>query len=203
MDILFKQFKINKDVISSILYITDGYIAGSSVLYAYLTNIGLNPEWKPNDIDIWVKVKNNSTKSYVILFETLLKTQGYERVSKREEDYNKENEGDYSYKMDSSRFKEIKEVLTFINKENDKKIQVILHKYDTVIDNLKSFDLSICALAWNPEINIITIYENNLKNIELKKGFLQLENIDSRIKRRIEKYKLRGFKIYRVTTIEI
>jgi hypothetical protein len=188
MQHLFTQFGLNADLIKSLLDVTDNYIAGSSALYAYQKSINVNPEWMPNDIDIWVRVSSDNLESYKILYKNVLNTQGYKldvKVKSSNYIYN-------SY--DTIRLNKIKEIASFV--KDNRKIQVIFHMFEKVEDNLRDFDLSICSIAWSPKFGFYAGL-NILEDIRNMKGFIQVDEIDSRTEQRIEKYKGRGFKIFK------
>lgn len=212
MDTLFNQFKLDKNIITSLLDVTNGYIAGSATLYSYMINQGETLNWRPSDLDIWIKLEDGKDiESYKTLIEYILKRQNYESVTKSEDEYmNKdiseyieEKTNYYICENNKKRLKEIIKVLTFIQSDNGKKIQIIFHKYKSLEDNLKAFDISLCAIAWNPKFNFKTNNDNYLEEIKDKKGYILPENIDHRTEKRIEKYKKRGFRIYKISMIEM
>jgi len=192
MQELMTKFGLNADLMKSLLDVTDNYIAGSSALYAYQKSINMDPEWMPNDIDIWVRILSDNLEAHKILYKNILNTQGYKLDVKVKS-------SNYVYVgYDTIRLSKIIEITSFV--KEDKKIQVIFHIFEKVEDNLKDFDLSICSIAWSPRFKFYATLKI-LEDIRNMTGFVQVDEIDSRTEQRINKYKARGFKIFKIVEL--
>lgn len=192
MEQLFTQFQLNANLMKSLLDVTNNYIAGSSALYAYQKSINMNPVWMPNDIDIWVRVSSKNLESYKTLYKNILNTQGYKLDIKVKS-------SNYVYiGYDTIRLSKITDISSYV--KDNKKIQVIFHTFEKVEDNLRDFDLSICSIAWSPKFEFYAGL-NILENIKNMKCLVQVDEIDSRTEKRIEKYKGRGFKIFHMVAL--
>ena len=187
METFLKSYGIDFPSFHSLMLNSNAIVAGSSALALYMKQHGKNPEYVPNDMDIWVQETHSIVKigeHYVQytnerLFTNFLISQNYEltQVSNTEL---------YS-------IPHIQRILHFQNDTNHI-VQIILVRDPNLLAYIVDyFDLSICITWWNAQLN----------TFESKYPPLTLENIMfyncfpsddcSRFYKRIEKYKGRGF----------
>lgn len=161
-------------------------VAGSFALAGYLRQIGIDPGFEPNDMDIFVSgVEGNDSLKKLTTF---LISQGYKQNGK----YNSNNtNGDYYAAL-----KRIQRVESFTN-ANNKEIQIII--LNTSADNLigdihKNFDLSCCQCFWQASTNVFHAISSLTKE---KKMYVNFCRNKDQLEKRIQKYQARGFKLLR------
>jgi hypothetical protein len=218
------DFNISYDELKNILHFTNGFIAGGFALSAFLNNniktILISKTLpKYQDIDIFIRIpytyednqiynpSNYKFKLGYLPFELLakkyiiniLKSKNYiENIPKKDI-----NEIEIEYKNCAlSHF--IKNINTFINKDTNRKIQIIF-LYDCKIEDfLETFDLNICRLAFmysydKDELDFYHNINKYLNNYELnlirnKEMYIYVSLYTLNLFSRIIKYINRGFK---------
>lgn len=193
-DINFSEFRIA-------LHQTGGIVAGSAALSAYLNQEGIDPGFKPNDLDIFIPgIKQNvidamgniiPNQYYIKSLDTMTKflaPYGYIKNNKfntiRSESYYNTIQG-------------IQNVTGFTN-SNNKEIQVIIINSYNIIDHIfKNFDLSVCV-SWY--CNITNSFKTLNPELTKRKEMFSLrletdEKLITKAAIRTEKYIARGFKL--------
>lgn len=176
----FREFR-------NVILETDSLVTGSYALAAYLKQEGINVNYEPSDIDIFISA--NCEKKYIQLL-TFIRSLGFENNNKHD-DYTVHTDYYDSYCLS---IESIDNVVSFSN-NNGKIIQIIVVKSDNIKEYIKTnFDLSICITWWDPESNTFqTMMPKITKKCEM---CIMRYNIPfSKLSERVEKYKNRGFKI--------
>jgi hypothetical protein len=198
-ELLSQDFELDVKEFSQLLYVTQGIVAGSSVLSAYT---GL---FKPNDLDIWVyrQIPTNgpvhplnymAERNIMDLYVYVLEKQGYHRqgynMSPSSEGY---NDGDLQ--------RTIKNIVNFT--KNDKKIQIIYTNYQ-VEEVIEGFDFTICKIYWKvSKILTGTIISNYMKDIHEGIFYSNKDTSKPRELLRKEKYESRGFTFKGIDTTKV
>jgi hypothetical protein len=179
---------------------TNSIIAGSSALYAYLTEKGINPGYEPNDIDIWVEdrvytILNQGGYNYrsnvSLILQTVLNC-GFSVHKMRNLNWiSADHDPNDVYIPELAGIKKI----YYLKNKDGKEIQIIETERGNLAEYIaKRFDFSICATWWNA-------VENKLHTLhpaftEKKRMFLlrpaEVMNKDKYEKRYV-KYEGRGF----------
>lgn len=233
MQSVIESFGIPYNSLSGLLSTFDGCIAGSSALYGYLYETE-NPSWKPNDMDIWIKVpgltkeqcRDGARDVRGVIPEEVLEAMSIKRVVKSfmaRNGYKKEELCLGCDEMDELKKKGLtitdiramrqKRIDDYIEKKNEddqlifnimffvkdnKKIQIILTSDVPRTELLDRFDMSVCAIAWDPITEFSTslpqaLYDAKHKRTDYKRS---TQPLSLRGEKRVQKYKERGFKIY-------
>ena len=165
-------------------------IAGSYALASYLVQEGVEVDFEPNDIDIFVSTEKfggidkfiDEMTIFMARFRYTLREEGYDGA-----DYDSDNG--------------VKRVISFNNRAINKKIQIIVvETYNITVYVTTFFDLSVCATWWNHKTNR---FETLSPDRTLRKEMYELPrpNASSTASRtrenRVQKYIDRGFKIIR------
>jgi len=175
---------------NTLLSTTRSLMAGSAPLALYLQQHGIDPGFRPSDIDLWVidncdLVDRNGVKRRIAnatQFTLFLVQHGYNLTTKFEG-------ADCNYES----LHHVNTILSF--QREDKEIQVILLSgVGDIKDYIhESFDLSPCITWWNARKKILETarHEDTLQ----RKMHLhpQSKTSDERVAARIEKYMNRGF----------
>ncbi len=193
MEFIIDHYGLNFSEFSEFLRVNNGIVAGSSSLAAYLKSEN-DLTWMPNDIDIWIPVKNienlENIKSESIQF--------FQKHSYNKSDnilYDSYNSYNHIIDYKSSSLNHIIEICNF-KKDDSFKIQIMFIQDLSVFAILEKFDLSICKIAWDPEYEFITYSKYVLQDIKSKRAHYDNDNNNQNKTNRINKYKERGFKIY-------
>ena len=156
-------------------------IAGSFALASYFLQEGIEVDFEPNDIDIFVSTeKFGGTDNFIDEITVFMAVYDY---SPREEGW---AGGDYDIGT------EIKRVVSFKNRAINKKIQIIVVETLNLTEYIKTFfDLSVCATWWNSkEYRFETLDPEHTLRKEMYTLDLWIDIVkDSRI----QKYTDRGF----------
>jgi hypothetical protein len=166
-------------------------IAGSFALASYFAQEGIEVDFEPNDIDIFVSTeKVGGLDNFIEQMTAFMSSAAY-TIS--EEGY---DDGDY----DSGT--EIKRVISFKNLSINKKIQIIVVETLNLTRYIKTFfDLSVCATWFDSTINRFeTLDPEHTKH----KDMYTLESCEGIVKdSRIQKYTDRGFRTIRKPCLSI
>ena len=156
-------------------------IAGSFALASYFIQEGVEVDFEPNDIDIFVSTeKFGGIDNFIDEITVFMAVYDY---SPREEGW---AGGDYDIGT------EIKRVVSFKNRAINKKIQIIVVETLNLTEYIKTFfDLSVCATWWNSkEYRFETLDPEHTLRKEMYTLDLWIDIVkDSRI----QKYTDRGF----------
>ena len=156
-------------------------IAGSFALASYFLQEGIEVDFEPNDIDIFVSTeKFGGIDNFIDEITVFMAVYDY---SPREEGW---AGGDYDIGT------EIKRVVSFKNRAINKKIQIIVVETLNLTEYIKTFfDLSVCATWWNSkEYRFETLDPEHTLRKEMYTLDLWIDIVkDSRI----QKYTDRGF----------
>ena len=166
-------------------------IAGSFALASYLIQEGIEVDFEPNDIDIFVSTEKFGGIDKFIDEMTVFMARF--RYTLREEGY---SAGDYD--CDNG----VKRVISFNNRAINKKIQIIVvETFNITVYVATFFDLSVCATWFNNKTNR---FETLAPDRTLRKEMYELPSCvvsgaHGRVVRenRIQKYIDRGFRIIR------
>ena len=165
-------------------------IAGSFALASYFSQEGIDYDFEPNDIDIFVSTEKSGgvdnlieqMTSFMSLYNYIAHEDGWEG-------------GDYDRGI------EIKRVISFKNRAINKKIQIIIVDTLNLTMYIKTyFDLSVCATWWN---STTTRFDTLDSEHTKRKEMYILDSWDAVQPRRIQKYTDRGFRIIRKPCIVI
>ena len=156
-------------------------IAGSFALASYFEQEGVEVDFEPNDIDIFVSTeKLGGVDNFIEEMTAFMSKYNY---TTREEGW---HGGDYDIGT------EIKRVVSFKNRAINKKIQIIVVETLNLTEYIKTFfDLSVCATWWNSkEYRFETLDPEHTLRKEMYTLDLWIDIVkDSRI----QKYTDRGF----------
>lgn len=191
MESLIASYELNFPAFRDLLSTTNSLVAGSAALYAYFRERGVDPEFVPGDLDIWVE----DTRDLVALrgayeqrgnlyrFSNFLLQQGYNVSSK----FQTKHGGDYD------QVQHITQIFSFINRQQ-KEIQLIMITQKNIRDYIeKYFDLSPCVTWWNAKENYMeTLRPETLQH---KMSVMPQLEVGPRELARIQKYEARGFKL--------
>jgi hypothetical protein len=184
-DIDFKQFQ-------EVIINTESLVTGSAALALYFKQEGVEYNFVPSDIDIYVKGHDN--KDAMVTF---LQSTGYIRGPK----FN--DLDDITLPVsDYGNMAGIACILSYINRNTGKEIQLIVIENETDIHGFikYQFDLSCCVTWWNAEMNqFFTIDKEHTLKKKLYFNIIYLEMkyedqcLDERVLARFHKYIERGF----------
>ena len=184
-DIDFKQFQ-------EVIINTESLVTGSAALALYFKQEGVEYNFVPSDIDIYVNGHDN--KDAMAIF---LKSSGYIRGPK----FN--DLDDITLPIsDYLNMTGITCILSFVNRNTGKEIQLIVLENETDVHEFikYNFDLSCCVTWWNAEMNQFhTIDKEHTLKKELYFNMTYLEinydeqHLDDRVMARFNKYIARGF----------
>lgn len=202
MESLITSYGINFISFQQIIKHQFGLVAGSSALAEYLKQEGIEPGFKPNDIDIFIpgyKDVVRNERGYRIpgryeikSFNTMkdfLAVYGFTENGK----FGTIDEPNDSY---YSSLKKIQKVTSFTNKDG-KEIQIIVIDTPNLIDHIsKEFDISACISWWVATSNTFkTMDPDATKRKEMYFVRKTGTEIEEKTKIRAEKYITRGFKL--------
>jgi hypothetical protein len=192
----FKEF-------SKIINDTNALIAGSSALALYLQQEGIDPGFKPNDIDIWLAYEepctcrscqkgNKNPELKMTQLVSFLEEFGFKDCKKFSKDLPELDSEQYLY---SASLTGIKTVTAFKNADGQE-IQIIQARTTNLLDYIKcKFDLSCCVTWWNSLKNVFETH--NPVKTKAKKMYNMndktLAELSDKEFPRYEKYKARGF----------
>jgi hypothetical protein len=203
MESLITSYGINFQAFQLTINSLNGLVAGSSALAEYLKQEGIDPGYKPNDIDVFVPGRLEYVRDsrghivaaqYVIkslkTMKDFLASYGFTENDKFGS-IDEPNDGYYSS------LKKIQKVTSFTNKDG-KEIQVIVIDSYNLIEHIsKDFDLSACISWWDAPSNTFkTMDPVTTKRKEMY--FVRVADTDEvheKNKMRAEKYVSRGFKL--------
>lgn len=204
MDIITTHFLLDKTEFAKVLYDTNAFLSGGSVLNAFLSE-NINDD---QDLDIFIRIPENNSgyiKGNYYPYEIFVK----EKINNFLHSHNYVLDTNY-YPIDldnnpydkSSISKFIKNVNQY--KNGNLRIQIII-LYDCCITNfLQTFDLNICRLVIcvDKEYNFEFYHKINpylskeeLDHISSKQMYLHMPNNILNLCIRIKKYLCRGFKL--------
>jgi hypothetical protein len=199
MESLITQYGIDYQQFKECCDKYDAIIAGSSALWEYLKQNGIEPGYVPGDIDIWIydekdlqdcDCKNcidiRQGKTAYLAFVKLLIRHGYNDSCKFGTNKNKFDDMDEYYDMNN-----INKIVSYINSDG-KEIQLIFVNNKNIIHYIKnSFDISACVTYWNlRDDRFVSLFPETT----IKKQFFILCN-SMKTEKRIQKYIGRGFKL--------
>jgi hypothetical protein len=220
-DYINSELKLHYNNFFEIINKENYLVSGSTALYFYLKQEGIEPEFKPNDLNIF-------TNSSIEELRTFLEYYDYKN---KEIEYHPDEYNQIFFLSDykSSQY-HCNKVYTFMNDEN-KKIRIIslnynLREYDYIeyeykkrmaervyqhnnyyefVDNkllefiLNSFDFSNCISWLDTKNNVFKTYNEYLT----KKEIMYLKNLNKvdRYIERMQKYISRGFQRYEYNLI--
>lgn len=174
MDKYITEYELNPIELYNHLAQSNSYIAGSFPLSIFLKENGIDPNFEPNDLDIWVP---ENIRSWT--FCNFFTERGYKFIDKfaKQNKYNHVNSN-------------IKTVYSYF--KHGKEIQLIFIRGVDVVEHIKhSFDLT-CCVTWFDNIS------REIKTLEpeltLKKEMKLLLRND-KCCTRVIKYEKRGFKL--------
>ena len=156
-------------------------IAGSFALASYLIQEGVEVDFEPNDIDIFVSTeKFGGVDNFIQEMTAFMARYNY---TAREEGW---QGGDYDIGV------EIKKVISFNNRAINKKIQIIVVETLNIFMYIRTFfDLSVCATWWNhKEYRFDTLDPEHTLRKEMYTLDLWIDIVKDN---RIQKYTDRGF----------
>lgn len=203
MEAFIGSYGIPFEDFSKIMNDTDALLAGSSALALYLQQEGIDPGFKPNDIDIWLEYEepctcrscqkgNKNPELKMTQLVSFLEEFGFKDCKKFSEDLFMGEFDDYLY---SASLSNIKSVKAYKNADGQE-IQIIQARTRNLLDYIKcKFDLSCCVTWWDSKDNIFkTLCPDKTK---AKKMYNMKDKIASELSDkelpRYEKYKSRGF----------
>lgn len=222
MEKITNHFSVDINKFAKLLYDTNSFISGGSVLSAFL-NEDINEN---QDLDIFLRIPYDrekeeknipSFKNHYYPYQELAKekitnfieSQGYildanysseEEINNRLK--NRSNIKDELPYLQSELSKYVKNIMNYMN--NGRKIQLIT-LYDCSIEEfLDTYDLNICRLAICSDINnkLYYYHEQNdyiskqeLEHIKNKKMYIFNSKFINNISNRVKKYIDRGFKL--------
>jgi hypothetical protein len=170
-----QAYNLEEEEVIKLLDKTKAYPAGSFVLAAYLEE-NSKPTFVANDLDFFI---NNTRTDHIDKLQNFIKYKGYTKMEKLTNPNYKNN-------------KNIVDVFEYQNKENKKKIQIIVVNCN-VEDHINQFDLDCCKTFWDNNKKEIVCYGENV--LEMKTN-LEPEEIKYNTFIRAVKYIERGFRIY-------
>jgi hypothetical protein len=156
-------------------------IAGSFALASYLIQEGVEVDFEPNDVDIFVSTeKFGGVDNFIEKITDFMSLYDY---TAHEEGW---AGGDYDIGT------EIKRVVSFKNRAINKKIQIIVVQTLNLTEYIKTFfDLSVCATWWNSkEYRFETLDPEHTLRKEMYTLDLWIDIVKSS---RVQKYTDRGF----------
>jgi len=174
---------------------TNSLVAGSSALALYMKQIGQEPGFVPNDIDIWMEDNNSiflqnghyNQRSNVSRFYQFLTEKGYHATPKFA---NRDNPDYY----DTLHL--IKNIYSMINPAG-KEIQLIVVSYSGLLHYItKYFDLTICMTWWDAMYDQFKTVQPETTNQRIMLANPErIHDPSNRIQERITKYTARGFNV--------
>uniref|UniRef100_A0A6C0KTW8 Uncharacterized protein n=1 Tax=viral metagenome TaxID=1070528 RepID=A0A6C0KTW8_9ZZZZ len=189
MESLISSYGLDFPAFRTLLSTTNSLVAGSAALYAYFKEHGVDPQFVPGDLDIWMEDNHDlialhgsyEQRGNLYRFTNFLLQQGYNVTTKFEVNH----DGDYS------KVHHISQIFSFMNSDQ-KEIQLILLNYRKLKEYVQQyFDLSPCMTWWNAKENQMeTIHPDT---IEHKMHIMSDLEVGSRQLARIQKYEARGF----------
>lgn len=216
-------FEFCPESFGAFLTLMNGFIAGSSTLYAYLDMVyeARGPgckllDWTPGDLDVWIPIPGLSTEliheerdsKYLGIIESPARTPASKTIARIAElfmedhgwkrDYSvlRNNTADYLAFRESSPY--IFRVFPFI--KNKRKIQVIFTADVSPAAILDTFDLSGCKVAWSPTLGFDVTPADVREQLKRDDGRVlylapTAASLPSRTLNRIRKYQERYFTV--------
>lgn len=195
MEQLLTSYGISFSYLQEAMIRTESMIAGSAALYVYLKNKGVDPEYEPNDIDIWIEDRfytalnqgkyvhrPNISLILQVLFDSGFSTYKTSKTPVNQDDPH----DDYSTELNG-----IKTIYYLQNKDK-KEVQIIHTKQMKFVEYMsKAFDLSVCATWWDPKEN--EVY--TLQPYFTERKIMYHLNPERASEKRTAKYTARGFMI--------
>jgi hypothetical protein len=172
---------------------TESTIAGSAALYVYLKSKGIDPEYEPNDIDIWVEDRSYTAlqcgkyvhRPNISLIQQVLFDSGFSTYKKS----NMPVEQDDSHDDYSTELAGIK-MIHYLQNKDKKEVQIIHTKQMKFVEYMsQAFDLSVCATWWDPKEN--EVY--TLQPYFTERKIMYFLNPTKESEKRTTKYRNRGF----------
>ncbi len=203
MDSLITSYGINFQAFQLTINSLNGLVAGSSALAEYLKQEGIDPGYKPNDIDVFVPGRLEyvrDSRGHIVAAQYVIKSlktmkdflvpYGFAENNKFGS-IDKPNDGYYSS------LEKIQKVTSFTNKDG-KEIQVIVIDSYNLIEHIsKDFDLSACISWWDAPSNTFKTMDPD--TTKRKEMYLMrvpdTDELHAKNKARAEKYIARGFKL--------
>ena len=182
MNKFFQSYNIEFSLLEELLVKSGALVAGSFSLAGYLTQEGINVNYQPGDVDIFINAYSDEFRPLLSLIES--------------HGYKKDRIVDY-YDNESSYYNCLEYINTVTSLVNDdgKKIQVVAVRSNNILQYIKSnFDLSICISWWDSSTQSFqTLFPEETRNMEMR---VMRTNISiTKLNARIEKYRSRGFKL--------
>jgi hypothetical protein len=191
MESLVSSYGLDFPAFRALLSTTNSLVAGSSALYAYFQQHGIDPGFVPGDLDIWVEDTHDlialrgsyEQRGNLYRFSNFLLQQGYNVSTK----FQTKHGGEYN------QVHHITQIFSFINRDLQE-IQLILLNYRKLKEYVQNyFDLSPCMTWWNAKDNVMeTVYP---ETIEHKMHLMPQLEVGPRELERIQKYDARGFRL--------
>ena len=201
MESFLAEYHIDFPPFQALLRETPSLVAGSSALALYLKSNGVDPGYKPGDIDIWTEEYTSHGSRVETLFLNFLFTQGYslQKVFSPTDDKN----GQYDFQNHN-----IRSVVSLVD-DHERKIQVITIGERSLKEYIaKAFDLSCCISWWNATT---TMFETLYPELTLqKKMYISNKTLQSqytvevrsiKLDNRITKYTSRGFQLEEIPCV--
>lgn len=178
MDVLLRDTGLNKDNFGALLTIIGGYVTGSAALYHYMTDeLKMDLDWTPGDIDVFIPSGTKSPTFYQFAILRFMTKYNFNLVV---------NDDAHKKKYNNIGYCEI-------YKYQDLKIQFIYCKSASIKEIISKFDLSICKIYLDSDLqscDLDPLIRDDIMNMRATTS--NTDKID-----RINKYKNRGFKIYK------
>ena len=195
MESFLAEYHIDFLPFQALLRETPSLVAGSSALALYLKCNGIDPDYTPGDIDIWIEEYASNGRRVDTMFLNFLFTQGYS-LQKVFEHHDADN-GQYNFQNHN-----IRSVVSLID-EHERKIQVITIGERNLKEYIaKAFDLSCCVSWWNATTTMFETLSPELtlqKKMYISNKTLQnqyaVEARSIKMDVRITKYANRGFQL--------
>lgn len=191
METLLASYGLDTCAFRGLLSTTNSLIAGSAALYALFKERGLDPEFVPGDLDIWVEDTRDlialrgsyEQRGNLYRFSNFLLQQGYNVSTK----FQTKHGGDYD------QVQHITQIFSFINREH-KEVQLIMINQRNIREYIeKYFDLSPCVTWYNAKENRVeTLHPETLQH---KMFVMPGLEVGAREIARIQKYEARGFSL--------
>lgn len=202
MELFIDSYGIPFEDFSKIMNDTNALIAGSSALALYLQQEGIDPGFKPNDIDIWIAYEDQcncrscqkGNKNPELIFTQLssfLEEFGF-KDSKKFSSLSALDSEQYLY---SASLSNIQKVTAFKNSDGQE-IQIIQARTQQLLNYIKcKFDLSCCVTWWDSKENIFKTHNPVKTKAKMMYNMNDktLGELSDKEIPRYEKYKARGF----------
>lgn len=201
MEAILEDAALNTNAFQETLTLLDACIAGSAPLYAICALFGRPQHWSPRDIDVWIAFKDDDAWDGTRSLRQCLESHGY-AYRKTQSAYS----STYAYAH-----KNIAVVFEFVHESSMYDVQVVcvhgipaVHLAERVTDR---FDISVCRVVWTPTRQFGLTADAVVLDVRAGRAVVRdsdIYDLDtqadvrrkvSRTRKRIEKYRARGFAI--------